>query len=200
MYVSRGDIDVEELMHVISELHSTSDRAAAIVGGSLVEIALQHALVAVLHRNKKVTDEIFRPTGAVGAFESKIHLGMLTGIYGPLACRDLLTIKNIRNAFAHKVEIRDFTHQCVRDWVANLRLAERYTIDIEDAKDATKSPVINDKTGEPLEPIGAWDWWFGVTNRKTALNNPRERYLLTVQALTYGLSVAHECRMPRPFF
>jgi hypothetical protein len=69
MMVSRGQMPGgEKMMAIFKELDSGTDRAAAIVGGSIVELALQSALEVQLHRDKELTDDLFRPSGAFGAF------------------------------------------------------------------------------------------------------------------------------------
>jgi hypothetical protein len=74
--ISRGRMPAgEKFLQVFNELNSATDRAAAIVGGSIVELALQSALEAQLHRDEKLTDSLFRPSGAFGAFATKINLG-----------------------------------------------------------------------------------------------------------------------------
>jgi len=59
------------------ELATGSDRAVAIVGGSIVEMSLTDALKTHLHESKKITDELFRSAGAFGMFATKVHLGLL---------------------------------------------------------------------------------------------------------------------------
>ena len=189
---SRGSLTLEHALRAISELRQGSDRAVAIVGGALIEIALTEALKIHLHPNKKITDELFRTTGAFGAFATKVHLGKLVGLYGAQAHKDLTIVKDIRNAFAHSLEVSDFSTQKIRDWANNLRLCERYTMDNENPP---PRPVTI-REG----PIGQRDWWLSVTNRNAALSNPRERYLITTQVFTYGLAVPSESAMPEPPF
>jgi hypothetical protein len=63
MMISRGQMPGgETMMAIFKELDAGTDRAAAIVGGSIVELALQSALEAQLHRDKKLADDLFRPS------------------------------------------------------------------------------------------------------------------------------------------
>ena len=80
VYIMTGNLAANDSIEILRELETANHRAAAIVGGTLVEIALQQALTIFLHSNKKITDELFRSTGAFGAFSTKIHLGMLAAI------------------------------------------------------------------------------------------------------------------------
>ncbi len=48
------------------------------------------------------------------------------GVYDEEAHRELITIKDIRNEFAHKISVEDFESQSVSDKVKNLRIPEKY--------------------------------------------------------------------------
>jgi hypothetical protein len=192
MIISRGQMPGgEKIMQVFNELNSATDRAAAIVGGSLVELALQSALEAHLHRDKKLTDNLFRPSGAFGAFATKINLGFLVGIYGQNGIKELTIIKNIRNAFAHRLDIDSFGNQTIRDKALSLTFGQRYTIDAQ--QQSKPSP-------DPSLPIGDWPWWFSISNKNETLESPRQRFLVSVGAMTYGLSLPHQVVMPQPHF
>jgi len=147
IFVTRGTINTERFHELMGELNTASDRAVGILGGGLVEMSLTEALLAHLHRNEKVTDELFNTTGALGAFATKIHLGFLTGIYGAGGHKELLIIKDIRNRFAHSLEIKDFKTQQIQAWAMNLKFGERYTVDPDNQKTAPTTP---DK------PFGEW--------------------------------------------
>ena len=70
----------------------------------------------------------------MGTFTTKIHLGFLVGIYGKAAHKDLLIVKDIRNAFAHSLEISSFKSDRIKSWTANLTFCDRYAADIDDTK------------------------------------------------------------------
>ena len=129
VFFSRGELDVERFHDLMEELNTSSDRAVAILGGSLVEVSLTSAILAHLHRNKKITDELFNTTGALGAFATKIHLGLLVGMYGEDGHKELSIIKDIRNRFAHSLTVKDFKTQQIKDWTKNLKFGERYATD-----------------------------------------------------------------------
>jgi hypothetical protein len=190
--ISRGRMPTgEKFLQVFNELNSATDRAAAIVGGSIVELALQSALEAQLHRDEKLTDSLFRPSGAFGAFATKINLGFLVGIYGQNGRKELTIIKNIRNAFAHRLDIDGFDDMAIRDEVLNLTFGDRYAIDVKQQPPQNRDPSL---------PIGDWPWWFSVMNKDEALKSPRQRFLMSVSAMTYGLSLPHQVAMPQPHF
>jgi hypothetical protein len=65
----------------IDEIEATqSDRAAAIVAGSFLEEHLTTRIQLRMHKNAKITKALFRPSGPLGAFATKIDLGFLMGI------------------------------------------------------------------------------------------------------------------------
>lgn len=190
--ISRGRMPTgEKFLQVFNELNSATDRAAAIVGGSIVELALQSALEAQLHRDEELTNSLFRPSGALGAFAAKISLGFLVGIYGQDGRKELTIIKNIRNAFAHRLDIDGFDDVAIRDKVLNLTFGDRYAIDVQQRPPPNRDHSL---------PIGDWPWWFSVMNKDEALKSPRQRFLMSVSAMTYGLSLPHQVAMPQPHF
>lgn len=99
----------------IAEIEKVPDRSTAVIGGAFVEAALQEALVDHLHKDKSITKELFHPNNALGAFQTKIRLCKLTGIYGDPAFKDLIRMCRIRNEFAHRPEISSFDDQPVVD-------------------------------------------------------------------------------------
>src|SRR5437870_4238944 len=92
----------------IAALENDSDRAASIVAATIVEGRLERAIKCRLHPRKSETEEFFRPSGPLGSFAIKIKLAYLMGIFGDQAYRDLITLKEIRNSFAHHLDILDF--------------------------------------------------------------------------------------------
>jgi hypothetical protein len=67
---------------------------------------------------------MFRPSGPIGAFSTKISLGYMIGLYSLNAMRNLERLKDIRNDFAHELRIRTFSD--VRDACANLANFEQH--------------------------------------------------------------------------
>jgi hypothetical protein len=121
---SKGD-DRRELERALFEIDNSPDRAAAIVAASFIERHLELALKARLLRDEDYLKEMFRSSGPLGSFASKIRMAYLLGICSKETTKDLETIKNIRNAFAHDVLIVDFETQRIRDLANNLTYATR---------------------------------------------------------------------------
>lgn len=193
--VSRGGPQHKNLDEIMRDLAHGSDRAVAIIGGSLVDVALTEALERHWHSEPELTERLFSPGGPLGVFSTKIDLGFLTGLYGRDAQRELHIIRGIRNDFAHKLTTVDFKNQSVMDRVKNLKFGERY---IQDTSDNHVSERPNPKQAK--QPFGQWEYWFAVKGRNEGINDTRGRFLLSVQALVYGLSDAMHSAMPTPKF
>jgi hypothetical protein len=121
----------EMFVEATKEIDETaSDRAAAIVAATLVEDHLTRLLRWNLEHDGKALDQLFLPGRALGEFGVKIDLGYLMGLYSKPAKKELDTIRRVRNAFAHRMEVRDFTHDEPRERSNNLKLWESQEIKI----------------------------------------------------------------------
>lgn len=99
-----------------------SNRAVAVVWPAIVENRLTDAIRASLRPDKKVADEMFSPSGALGAFGQKIRLGYMLGLYESDLRDDLTQLSKIRNAFAHRVDITSFEESPVKDRMDAMRI------------------------------------------------------------------------------
>lgn len=106
----------------MEELKQQTDRGAGIIAAAILEEMLEVVLLARLgHLNRKHYEAIFAPEGALGSFSKKIEIGFALGIYSEEGCRNLHTIREIRNKFAHRIEALVFDHPDIaavvdRDW------------------------------------------------------------------------------------
>jgi hypothetical protein len=175
--------DSEDILQTIAELENHSDRAAAIVGAAIVEIYLTGALKLHLHEKEKLTKVFFSRTGPVGDFGPKADLAFLVGIIGDRTHRDLVTIINIRNAFAHSLKVRDFNSDKPKTLSSNLKIVEDRTWEI----------------GETSGKMPA-ECWIGLPNREQILSDPRKRFLLAAQLFSVGFMRISKRRMPSPAF
>jgi hypothetical protein len=81
---------------------ATDLRAAVITGTALLEVGLERLLKARMRRlNSDDESAIFGSNGSLGSFSSKIRLAHAFGIIGPVTRRDLASLNDIRNVFAH---------------------------------------------------------------------------------------------------
>lgn len=110
------------------EIERSSDRAAAILSAAFVEDRLSDALKARLHQDKKITEEMFRPSGPLGSFSSKIGLAFMIGMLSKETVTDLYIIKDVRNEFAHRLTTKDFESPRVRSLIGNLTTVKKKMI------------------------------------------------------------------------
>jgi hypothetical protein len=93
------------------EHDDSGDRAAAILGSTIVENALRVALLARLRPDKTDHADLFEGEkgGPLSTFAARISVGYALRIFGPRTYSDLQCIKAIRNAFAHSLMTMNFT-------------------------------------------------------------------------------------------
>jgi hypothetical protein len=113
------------------QIEFDSDRAAGIVAGSIAETRLEQALQSRLRpadtpKLREIVEQLFRPSGALGPFSTKIDLAYLMRLLSDEAYKDLTNIKNIRNDFAHDLDHGSFDVPSIRDRCKNFILVDRH--------------------------------------------------------------------------
>lgn len=118
---------VRDVDAVRKELDGASDRAAITIGGGLVELALEQALLSVLRapKNKDEASRLFNGGGIIETFSQKIWACYFLKVISPTARKDLDTIRKIRNIAAHHVNPISFDDQQITDLCANLPRAAK---------------------------------------------------------------------------
>lgn len=100
--LSRRELDLAKFGEFLAEINSGSDRAVAVVWGSLVEDALRHQLtVGMEHLTSDEKKNLFAATGPVDTFGGKVIVAHGMNLISREEERKLSIIKEIRNAFAH---------------------------------------------------------------------------------------------------
>jgi hypothetical protein len=98
-----------EFVAILHEMDSADDRTAAIVAAAFVE---NNLALAILARLRILTEaeqrNLFENRGILADFSAKIDMGYALNIYGSLVRDDLDKIGQIRNRFAHDLQVRDF--------------------------------------------------------------------------------------------
>jgi DNA-binding MltR family transcriptional regulator len=117
-----GDPSEDDLKALEEELYEGPDRAMAVVMGSLVEKSIEKLLQTNMRR--EVTDELFKPSGLLGDFNSKIDISYAMQLIGPLTYKDLTIIRHLRNQFAHSRRPIEFTTHVVDKCCAQLKLPD----------------------------------------------------------------------------
>jgi DNA-binding MltR family transcriptional regulator len=167
---------------ILTQLADANDRAVALVLGGYLDEFIREVI-----RKRSVADEDFfkkftRGYAPLSSFSAKIDFLYLTKIIGAETRRDMVTIKNIRNEFAHQPRPLSFQDQSIRDLCANLRLNDRL-----DSLDHEMVKVIKTILRVPAE---------------IDFSAPRMRFIRTVQILTTLLASPGSApnRHDGPFF
>ena len=165
----------------IEELYyHASDRAVGILIASIVEIHLTALIKGSMIKNSVsiggefVESKMFPSSGPLGSFSAKIRLAYLLGLISEECFRDLENMKNIRNQFAHHLDVGSFEVPTIADKCKNFKMVDRY--------------IIDDKAGVHGDPAALFA--LNVENAAGRLKKPRERYGLTGEVLALGLQSA----------
>jgi hypothetical protein len=179
---------LEARANATRRLKSESDRAAGIVAAAFVEDELERCirrhLIASSADHRDRINRLFNLGGPLGTFAVKIDIGWLMGIYSKGVRSDLKRLKDVRNKFAHNIEVDTFEHAEIRADCVNLKMAERSMIKEKDDYQITV------KCSNGMSVIAA--------HKNNPLSTPRERYITTsiflinVLANTYPQGRTHE--------
>ncbi|MDL0431301.1 hypothetical protein QPM17_09190 [Marinobacter sp. TBZ242] len=153
------------------EFSEASDRAAVIVGASLLDEMLREILLSHLVSDKeKNNKEIFSGNGPLSTFSSKINMSYRLGLISNKERILLHGVRSIRNEFAHKLSKADFSIDSLSQRSKNLSIEKSLLMPFD--------IPIPSKEGEevPLPEI-----------KKADVNNPREIYQEAVMYLAYCL-------------
>jgi DNA-binding MltR family transcriptional regulator len=131
------------------EILSGSDRAAAVIGGSLLDGAIEDSIRirlktlsdvrgAEVDFLERALDNTFNPGRPLGSFSARRRMAYLMGIIGKTTCREIETITDIRNAFSHwhlANEHSDpaslsFKTRQIMDWCKTLSSCDRLEVQI----------------------------------------------------------------------
>jgi hypothetical protein len=106
---------------IVEDTSHDSDRAAAIVAGSLLETTIERCILQrLLPMTKNEFALLFKGDSSLATFSAKIRIGYALGLYGPESRDEILKIKDIRNQFAHQFD-RDFGTSEIINACKNLR-------------------------------------------------------------------------------
>ncbi|MFC3704467.1 hypothetical protein ACFOOL_06840 [Devosia honganensis] len=132
------------------QFEASTDRAAAIVGGAYVEECLLRALKWHLHKDTKHFDRLFHHSGPLSSFEMRIRIAVLVGLINGEFAHDLLIIKDVRNEFAHKLDLQSFDAQKISSWLNNLSLLtiNRGFLALAEKRDPTPREIFQGAAGE----------------------------------------------------
>ena len=128
VWVTRDESDKP----IIKEISEQTDRGAALIAAAYLEERLTDAIKARLVRDPDIEGRLFKGTGPIAAFSTKIDLAFQLGIYENDIRRLLHTVRNIRNGFAHRPEPLKFDSQRIHDLCMNINIGVQTEMDITD--------------------------------------------------------------------
>jgi DNA-binding MltR family transcriptional regulator len=182
-------VEGPEEIAAVKDLDAMSDRAAAIVIATLVELRLSLAIKYRLQQDQVIIDRMFRPSGPLGSFACKIDLAFLMEVITKEAHRDLVVFKNIRNDFAHHLHALDFSAANIKKECQRFKLIETHVTEFEGAD----APDKNTRTPRHYQTtLEVYDYAAHITN-------PRGRYVLTGRLFVAALDPNDFRKMVPPY-
>lgn len=106
--------------HNLFNKEAEEDRNIAIIGGTFLEMALEHILRAFLPEDDSEVDKLFELNQPLNTFSGKISMCYSLGLVEKVVKDDLHIVRKIRNEFAHQL-YAEFDHEKIRNWCFNLK-------------------------------------------------------------------------------
>lgn len=98
----------------------------AIVLSTIIENHFTALLRLLMRRNTKaqldLADELFRSTGPLGPFATKVRVAYMLRIIGEETYKDLMIISRIRNRFAHNLSVKLLNDKAITDLIKNMHI------------------------------------------------------------------------------
>lgn len=157
----------------IKEFNTQSPRTTAVVGAAILDDCLARVIGMRMPVEGRTKDELFKPAGPFGNLDTKVKVAYAMGIVSKRAFQDLTKLVEIRNKFAHRLDVSDFEHHEVKPLCFDLKLIETHLFPYGDL---------------PEEPDPELWVRISVENLEERLKIPRDRYFLSVM-LMHSLDV-----------
>lgn len=103
-----------------TEIAGSTDRALAILSGAMLDEVLGILLSALAIDEDLLSDRLLKPDRPLGSFGPRIDACYLFGLISEREWKALRQVKNIRNAFAHKLANLSFKDPSMRDRARNI--------------------------------------------------------------------------------
>jgi len=119
---------IQGLLRILETRHVGSDYPVALIGTSLLERALEAAILSrFVPMNQDDRNRLFNfeNRGPIADFASKIRFGAALGLFGPQTTSDLNHINQIRNLFAHSPTIYAFDEEAIADACGQLNITKK---------------------------------------------------------------------------
>jgi hypothetical protein len=171
----------------IREISTLSHR----VVGLLAPIILERRLLALIKsrwhdsptRGGTVFGQLFdHQGGELGNHDTRLRIGLAMQFYSQAAFEEMRYITKIRNEFAHKLAVSDFSAQPVKDLIPHLKIIDKYP--------PPKMLSISPTVGPGSSPKAAADALFSVYiegSKIADIKEPRNRYLRSIELFSLFL-------------
>lgn len=118
----------EAVPELLETLRSESDVGAALIGVGYLD-ALLAAALAVRFRPGKTSERLLGPTGPLGTFSARAALAYSLRLIDKAGFKDLNTLAELRNQFAHHHLARRFTDPEIVELMLRLQPPQGYFAD-----------------------------------------------------------------------
>lgn len=151
----------------MTQFNKESDRAAVIVGATIIETSLEVALKYFLVRLEKVkNDPLFDgPNAPLSSFNAKIEMAFRSAIISDRLRKALHIIRKIRNRFAHDILDCDFNNTQVISLVQELEK----TVFAQMKRSVDEKKVFSGARGDFQISLLRILWWFWCADFKRSL-------------------------------
>ncbi|MFB2549773.1 hypothetical protein [Ensifer soli] len=131
--LSHERLDIGQMHNSLSAAKKGDDRTLAIVGGALIDVALEQGLRHHLEKLGVVEEKMFAAFGVFSTTASKIQIALATGLVNKRAASDLVWANDIRNAFAHSAPETTFDTPAIAAACQELSLVSKQDLIDESA-------------------------------------------------------------------
>lgn len=173
--------DAKREKAIIDRIDQGDARSAAILAASFLEDRLQKAILARLVHDKVVIGEMFKGYGPLATFRAKIDLAFLMSIIAAPMRQHLHRIREIRNRFAHRLDVHDFEAIEIKD--VSRKLPRIKDVAILHAN--VQALANKDESRKPLEFIAIW-----LTPLLSMPDTERNAYMNTLKIFLFMLELA----------
>jgi mannitol operon repressor len=120
----RKPLTFEQVKATFAEFQDESDRAAAILSVSLLDVQLEEIFVA-FGADELAMIQILKPDEPIGSLGARRRLCLALGLISPDEASELSILAKIRNEFAHQLHGLDFSVDPIAGWVESLEVPQR---------------------------------------------------------------------------
>jgi|SRR5690606_32929131 len=106
--------------HELFNLNPNDDRSIAIIGGTFLEMSLEHILKAYFPEDDNEVKSMFDGLGPLSSFSAKISMSYSLGLVERPVKEDLHLARKIRNEFAHDL-YASFESEKIGQWCKSLK-------------------------------------------------------------------------------